>query len=138
MQTVKKCWNKLAGTILAVLIITLIARSQTPPPPGVTISALGSNQFSILITNGVMTNYELYWTPVLANPDYPWQVIAVGTNGATNFGVNAGAYSVGFFKAQVEQIYNGVPDYEMADPNNPSLGALTVTIDSPANGSVVQ
>ena len=81
---------------------------------------------------------KLYWTPVLANPDYPWQVIAVGTNGATNFEVNAGAYSAGFFKAQVEQIYNGVPDYEMADPNNPSLGALTVTIDSPANGSVVQ
>ncbi len=137
MQIIKKCWSKWAGVILAVLIITFIARAQTAPP-GVTITALGSNQYSIVITNGVMTNYELYWTPALSNPDYPWQVIALGTNGTTNFNVNADGYSTGFFKAQVEQVYGGIPDYELADPSNPSEGALTVTIDTPANGSVVQ
>ena len=138
MKTIKECWPKVAGTILAVLVITFIARAQTAPPPGVTISSLGSNQFSIVITNGVMTNYELYWTPALGDSDYPWQLIALGTNGTTNFNVNAEGYLAGFFKAQVEQLYSGIPDYELADPNNPSEGALTVTIDAPANGSVVQ
>jgi hypothetical protein len=123
---------------VALLIAAYRAMAQTAPPPGVTISALGSNQYSIVITNGALTNYELYWTPVLGDSDYPWQLIALNTNGTTNFQVNAGAFSVGFFEATVEQFYNGVPDYELANPNNPSAGALTVTIDSPANGSVLQ
>jgi hypothetical protein len=138
MQVVRKNWIKGAGAILAVLIITLIARAQTAPAPGVTISPLGSNQYSIIVTNGVSTNYELYWTPVLGNSEYPWQLLGVGTIGETNFEVDAGEFFSGFFKASVEQVFGGVPDYELADPNNPSLGILTVTIDSPTNGAVLQ
>jgi hypothetical protein len=138
MKTATKLSLRSVALILAVVVIAFIAHAQTAPPPGVTISSLGSNQFSIVITNGVMTNYELYWTPALGDSDYPWQLIALGTNGTTNFNVNAEGYFAGFFKAQVEQFYSGIPDYELADPNNPSEGALTVTIDTPANGSVVQ
>jgi hypothetical protein len=33
---------------------------------------------------------------------------------------------------------DGVPNWEDADPNNPNVGILTITIDSPANGEVLQ
>jgi len=33
---------------------------------------------------------------------------------------------------------DGVPDWEDADPNNPSIGILTIFIDSPANGATLQ
>jgi hypothetical protein len=123
---------------VALLVAAYCAMAQTAPPPGVTISALGSNQYSVVITNGALTNYELYWTPVLGDSTYPWQLIALNTNGATNFPVDGGEFSSGFFKATVEQVFNGVADYQLADPNNPSLGILTVTITSPTNGAVIQ
>jgi hypothetical protein len=53
MQTVKTCWTKLAGTILAVLIITLIAKSQNVPPPVISLVLTNTNQLSITVTNGV-------------------------------------------------------------------------------------
>lgn len=119
------------GATLASITFNLLA---DPPPPALTISPLGTNQYLFVITNGVSTNYELYWTPVLNSPDYPWTLISVGATGQTNFSVDAAGWSVGFFRATVEQFFSGVPDYELADPNNPSLGPLTITIDSPTNG----
>ena len=120
------------GATLTFIAFNLLA---DPPAPVLTISSLGTNTFNFVVTNGVSTNYELYWTPVLNDPsNYPWTLITVGTNGQTNFSVNAAGWSVGFFRATVEQFYSGIPDYELADPNNPSLGPLTITIDSPTNG----
>ncbi|MGP8199414.1 MAG: hypothetical protein ACLQU4_07920 [Limisphaerales bacterium] len=140
MKTRLNRQSTIVGGMILMLVIGIVIRAvaQSAPAPGVTISALGSNQFSIVITNGVLTNYELYWTPVLGNPDYPWQLIALNTNGATNFQFNGEELSAGFFEATVEQTFNGVPDYELADPNNPSLGVLSVTITSPTNGAVIQ
>jgi hypothetical protein len=74
----------------------------------------------------------LEWTPVLANPSYPWTFAGVGTPGQTNFMLNMGAYQTGFFRALVDT--NSIPLWEAADPNNPGAGILTVFIDSPANG----
>lgn len=123
-----------AAVSIAFIAFNLLA---DPPAPALTISSLGSNEFSFVITNGVSTNYELYWTPTLNDPsNYPWTLLTVGSTGQTNFSVNAAGWSVGFFRASIEQFYNGVPDYELADPNNPSLGPLTITIDSPTNGFI--
>lgn len=106
-------------------------------PPVLTIAPTGTNQLLITITNGVDTgNYELWWTPVLADPAYPWTAAVIGNQGQTNFTVNIGPYSSGFFRVVVDT--NTIPLWEAADPNNPSAGILTVFIDSPANGSVVQ
>jgi hypothetical protein len=141
MKIIKNHWLTTVSLTLisaALLIAAYCAMAQTAPPPGVTISALGSNQYSVVITNGVLTNYELRWTPVLGDCNYPWQLIALNTNGATNFQVDGGEFTAGFFAATVEQTFNGVPDYELANPNNPSLGILTVTITSPTNGAVIQ
>lgn len=135
MKTIKRHWLTLIGICSGGLIVAaaaLTALSQTAPV--LTIASLGTNQYSITITNGVSTNdYDLLWTPMLANPDYPWMYAALGTTGQTNFMLNMGDYQSGFFQALLDT--NSIPLWEAADPNNPGAGILTVFIDSPTNGS---
>jgi hypothetical protein len=134
MKTMKRHWSALtvtAGCGLLIVATALTVLSQSVPV--LTIAPLGTNQFSVTITNGVGgTYYDLEWTPVLANQNYPWTFAAVGTPGQTNFMLNMGAYQTGFFRALIDT--NSIPLWEAADPNNPGAGILTVFIDSPANG----
>ncbi len=81
-----------------------------------------------------MATFDLQGTPLLANPDYPWTWAAIGTPGQTNFVVTA-VYDSGFYRAILDT--NSIPLWEAADPNNPSLGALSITIDTPINGSTL-
>lgn len=102
--------------------------------PFLIIAPTGTNQFLITITNAVSGNtYDIYTTPVLGDTvNYPWTAAVIGASGQTNFTVNMGPYSTGFFRAVVDT--NGIPLWEAADPNNPGAGILAVFIDSPANG----
>jgi hypothetical protein len=138
MKTISRHWLTLMGICGGVLVIVataLTALSQTAPV--LTITPLGTNQFSITITNNIGTaTYDLLWTPALANPDYPWTWAAVGSPGQTNYQFNMGVYQTGFFQTILDT--NSVPLWEAADPNNPGAGILSVFIDSPANGSLIQ
>jgi hypothetical protein len=137
-------WKKrfaVIGTALVasagVLIYTVLA---VVPQPVLKIAALGSNQFSITITNGVNTNYTLFWTPLLGDSlNYPWQVLGIGTVGQTNFTVIGGEWPVGFFEMLVgaDRDGDGIPEWQDAQPLNTNVGILTITIDSPVNGSTV-
>jgi len=130
---------KITAIILTLAVTTLVvclAMAQSTPPV-LTISKTGTNQLLITITNGTGAgSYELWSTPVLNNVDYPWTAAAVGTNSQTNFTVNIGPYLTGFYRALVDT--NAIPLWEAADPNNPGAGILTVFIDNPANGAVLQ
>jgi hypothetical protein len=122
------------------LAVTMLAAcwalAQGIPQPVLTITPAASNTVVVTITNGVsVASYDLAWTPFLDNPDYPWTDAAIGTNGQTNFALPV-EWPSAFFRAEVDT--NGVPLWEAADPNNPSAGILTVFIDSPANGAVLQ
>ena len=120
-----------AATVLAVRSVS----AQTVPV--LTITSLGTNQFSVAITNSIGTaTYDLLWTPELANPDYPWTWAAPGTPGQTNYLLNMQGYDAAFFRTILDT--NTIPLWEAANPNNPSLGILTVTIDSPTNGAALQ
>jgi len=106
-------------------------------PPILTVTPTGTNQLLITIINPKNPqNYELLTTPILVNPDYPWTTMAVGTTGQTNFTVNMGPYYTGFYRAL--QDTNAIPLWQAADPNNQAAGILTVYIDSPTNGVVLQ
>ncbi len=127
-----------AASILGIgaLVYTALA-----DPPELTIEALGSNQYSITITNGIATtNYTLLWTPALADVNYPWQVLSIGNTGETNFVVNGGEWPVGFFQIMLgsDADEDGVPTWQDANDNDPSIGILSVTIDSPQNGTTLQ
>ena len=139
MKTIRRHWTALTGTAgcgLLIVATALTVWSQTAPV--LTVAPTGTNQLLITITNGVRaTTYDIYTTPVLGNSvTYPWKAAVIGTNGQTNFTLNIGPYQAGFFRAVVDT--NSVPLWEAADPNNPSAGILSVFIDSPANGAVLQ
>jgi hypothetical protein len=125
----------LAVILTVATVIVAVKTFAQIPPPVLAITPLGTNTYSIAIANGVpATTYGIYWTPVLGNADYPWGVL-VGTNGQTNFMLNMGQYDSGFFMGAVNT--NGIPPWELANPDDPGLGILSVTIDSPANGAAL-
>ncbi|HEY6185405.1 MAG TPA: hypothetical protein VIW67_24415 [Terriglobales bacterium] len=119
------------------MVWTLLA---AVPAPVLKITQISSNQFQIVITNGVSTtNYEVFRTPVLADPSYPWTLHLIGSIGQTNFTVSTGIEDMGFFHVQlgVDADQDGSPDWQDGQPLNSGVGILTITIDSPANGSTV-
>lgn len=141
----------LPETIAGSGTLTLASSSATVKPMGGGFSPLYQNQNGVpyltiapTATNGVQlitiwnnqgpANYDLWWTPALANPDYPWQWIAVGSPGQTNFIVTM-TYPTSFYLAI--QDTNAIPLWESANPTNQSLGILSVLIDSPTNGSTL-
>lgn len=131
-------YSTLVSLTAAMCVVAILSRAQQPV---LEISNLGSNQFSILITNGVSTtNYTLYWTPALENENYPWLVLGTNATGGTNFTVDVGEWDSGFFKVLLGNDADGdmVPEWLDAQPSNPNVGILSVTIDSPTNGMVFQ
>lgn len=124
------------GTAITLIAVNLFADA---PPPGLTISSLGSNQFLVTVTNSVSTtNYTLFWTPALGDSaEYPWEAISTGAVGQASFTISGGGYQVGFFQVALISS-SGVPPWEAADPSNPNSPILSVNIVSPADGSVVQ
>lgn len=140
MKRIKKLSVVLASLFGAgAVIVTALNVFADVQPPVLTISSLGSNQFSIVITNGGATNYTLFWTPALADQNYPWEVLGVAGVGETNFLVDGEEWPSGYFRVLVgvDRDGDGVPDWQDADPLNPNVGQLQVIIYSPANGSTI-
>jgi hypothetical protein len=126
-----------AVTLVACLGVLIYSALADAPQPVLRISSLGSNQFSVVVSNGVSTtNYTLFWTPVLNDPDYPWQVLGIGEVGETNFFIDGETWPVGFFQVLLgtDSDGDGVPEWLDARPFNPNVGILSITIDSPTNG----
>jgi hypothetical protein len=140
MKRIKKLSVVLTSLFGAgAVIVTALNVFAIAPQPVLTIAPLGSNQFSISITNGVSTNYTLFWTPVLADENYPWQFLGVFDIGQSNLTVNAGDWPSGFFRALVgiDSDSDGIPDWMDAAPLDPNVGILSLTINSPTNGATL-
>jgi len=136
MKTIRRHWITIIGIFGVVIATALTAWSQTAPI--LTISPTGTNQLSITVTNAVSGagSYEVWTTPVLGDvADYPWTGAAMGTTGQTNFILNIPPYPNGFYEVILDT--NTPPLWEAADPNNPSAGILTISIDSPTNGATL-
>jgi hypothetical protein len=138
IPTIRRPFFLGAAAGLALLAIAL--KLAADPAPVLTISNLGSNQFSVVITNAsTPTNYLLEWTPALANANYPWLVIATNSPGQTNFLLDMGPWPMGYLRVLVGWDGDGdsIPDWMDAQPLNASVGALAITIDSPLSGASI-
>lgn len=140
MKTINRHRKTILGICSGVLLVVaaaLTAWAQTVPV--LSITSLGTNQFSITFTNYPPTTWDLQWTPALTNSEDSWTWVRTGTNGQTNFILSLDDLSgspTAFFRTVLDT--NAIPLWEAADPNNPAAGILTVTIDSPTNGAVIQ
>lgn len=135
--------SHLAAGLFAALscLTTVVVVAQSVPDPGLTITVFNTNQLQLKITNGVGTaNYEIYRTPILDDPTYPWTLHLIGTLGQTNFTADMGIETIGFFKATAGLDWDGdgIPNWLDAQPGNTNVGALTITIDSPVDGANLQ
>ena len=142
MQILRRNWMALAGIFSVAMVAVVVAiNALATPQPVLKITSLGGNQFSIVITNAVTTtNYTLFWTPALGDPNYLWQVLGVGNIGETNFTVDGGGWNNGYFKVLLgtDSDGDGVPEWQDAQPGNPAVGILSITIDSPTYGMLFQ
>jgi hypothetical protein len=119
MKTIRNNWQKLIGMCGGGMIVAaaLTGLSQSTPPV-LTIKSLGTNIYSISTTNYIgSASYDLMWTPILGNTvDYPWTWVAIGLPGESNYVVNAGNYSSGFFRTLLDT--NSIPLWEAANQTN--------------------
>ncbi|MEW6306556.1 MAG: hypothetical protein AB1705_24080 [Verrucomicrobiota bacterium] len=132
-------WFAFGAALAAVGLLTVFKVMADDPVLKITQTA--SNVFQIQITNGTNTAYyELYHTPALDDPAYPWTLLVVGYQGQTNFSVTNLANLRGFFLGGqgLDWDGDGVNNASDAAPTNASIGQLTITIDSPTNGAVFQ
>lgn len=127
MRTLKKNWAKLTGALaLAGLTICAVyacvsAWGQTAPV--LNIAMTGTNQVSVIISNGVPNGvYQLYYREFLTT-NYPWIYITNGAVNQTNFSVNTGDTVSGYFQAA----YN----------TNFVIPTITVIIQTPTNGALI-
>jgi hypothetical protein len=133
-------WLSLAIVFAGVAFV--VERAAGQAAPGLTISRLGTSQVDIVITNGSSTvNYEIYRTPILGDDfNYPFTLHLIGNQGQTSFVADFGIETRGYFRAAVGSDFDSddVPNAIDGQPNNSAVGALTITIDSPANGANIQ
>lgn len=129
------------GLILSALIAALAFAARTGADPGFTYTWT-TNQLNLTVTNHTVgALYEVYTRPVLGDPTYPWTWIGRGAVNQTNFVItNYVVEPTGFFELTVGSDWDsdGVANDIDAQPNNSSVGALTITIDFPTQGLVLQ
>jgi hypothetical protein len=126
-----------ARSLFVAGFLFLSAKALSQTAPGLAIAAAGTNGFSVTFTNALPGfNYEVWWIPVLGDPDYLWTMTPPGSPGQTNFLVANSGYPAVFFRGALDT--NNPPLWENANPNNPGTNLLKITIASPANGAVLQ
>ena len=122
-------------------MLALWATAQSVPQPVLTIGSTNGTQFQLTITNAVAsTNYEIYRTPLLNDTNFPWTLHIVGNVGQSNFVVDTEeVYEMSFFRAGIGSDWDldGIPNSQDANPIDATIGILSITIDSPTNGSTI-
>jgi hypothetical protein len=124
-------------TIAALMLALCISIVRADPPFGLTIQVTNSTQLRLTITNAVATNaYEIQRRDAF-DAFYPWVHETNGGLGQTNFTLEMGIRTMGFFQAVpcLDCDLDGIENWRDANPYDVNVGILTITIDSPANGS---
>ena len=143
MKSVGARWWWSGVTVLgmgAAFGLVELARVESRAAPGLSIAQTGSNTFQLSLSNAVVGETYVVYRRQGLEPAYPWQFHLLGSPSQTVFTVEKGIEEISFFQTISGTNWDGdaAPNWEDANPLNPSVGRLTVTIDSPLNGSTVQ
>jgi hypothetical protein len=95
----------------------------------------GTNVLLTLFNGDPNIGYDIYYTPALET-NMTWSIISTGYIGQTTFTVPMQGWQ-GYYRGAVGGDWDGdgIPNWMDADPSSTNAGVLTLTIDSPANGS---
>lgn len=127
------------GLLVCVAIMFWPKLAGTSPAPGLSIALTGSNAAVLTITNGVTNEYYEIYSRIALDLD-DWGFFTNGTLGQTSFPVSIGPVMQRFYRARATNDWDGdgVLNWADADPNSTNVGFLTITIDSPVNGALLQ
>ncbi|HNW08043.1 MAG TPA: hypothetical protein PK202_13930 [Verrucomicrobiota bacterium] len=97
-----------------------------------------TNVFLTLVNCDTNIGYDIYYTPAITT-NMTWSILATGHIGQTTFTVPRLGW-MGFFRGAVGGDWDGdfIPNWMDADPRSTNTGALSITIDSPVNGTLFQ
>jgi hypothetical protein len=130
----------LAGLSALITLGHVAAQAQTNVTPELSIAGSPTNgMVDVSVLNGdAQTSYQVLFS--LA-PDLNsfTNTAAIGNIGQTNFSLSMGAYIYGFWRATPDLDWDddGVENWKDAQPYTNGVGLLSVTIELPANGSIV-
>ena len=134
-----KYWA-IGGGGLGFLLCFALSLLDVNAAPGLLATRSTNHLILITVTNGTSTNvFEVYGRAGL-EPEHAWSFITNGAMGQTNFLLPMYPGLIGFYRVGEGDNWDGdaALNWQDADPTNPNIGLLTITIDSPANGSVLQ
>lgn len=96
-----------------------------------------TNVFLTLVNGNTNIGYDIYYTPSMTT-NMTWSILATGLVGQTTFTVPMQGWQ-GFYRGAVGGDWDGdtIPNWMDANPTNSSLGTLSITIDSPSNGTTL-
>jgi len=98
----------------------------------------GTNVLLTLFNRDTNISYDIWHAPELSS-NAVWSIVATGTMGQATFTLPM-VGSEGWFRGAVGGDWDGdgIPNWMDADPSSTNAGALTITIDFPGNGAVIQ
>jgi len=143
MKTIRKHWLKVCSVLaclvaaMAILLVVQNSIADEVPQPVIAITTTNTTNY-IKITNGVsFANYELYRRATFNSSDI-WGLHTVGAQGQTNFTAEMGLLSQSYYFIGVGSDWDqdGITNAFDGDPINTNVGILSITIDSPTNGTV--
>jgi len=143
MKTIKKLlW---VGALASLCIFLRLLDSSHAAAPALSIALTSTNQAALTVNNGTNTfSYDIYTTLALATntlvfTNAGWTLMSTGAIGVTNFTVRTDTNAAAFFRAVVgnDQDGDGIPDQQDARPFDPTIGILTLTVESPTNGATL-
>lgn len=96
-----------------------------------------TNVFLTLVNCDTNIGYDIYYTPAIAT-NMTWSIVATGHIGQTTFTVPMQGWQ-GFYRGAVGGDWDGdtIPNWMDANPTNANIGTLSITIDSPSNGTTL-
>ena len=139
--TQKWGWSLAACAALSVAVGLLIRPLLAQQTNGLTIVQTSSNQLQLTLTNTVSgETYVIYRRQLLDDPNDPWRFHLLGSPNQTVFMVEKGIEDFAFFQSVSGTNWDGdvAPNWEDANPVDPNIGRLSITIDSPVHGGTVQ
>ena len=127
------------GFLVCLAIALWPELAKTSPAPGLSIALTSSNLLVLTITNGVTNEYyEIYAKIQLQAQD--WSFFTNGAQGQTSFTSATFPAQSRFYRARATNDWDGdgVLNWADANPNSTNVGLLTITIESPLNGALLQ
>ena len=124
---------------LLILLGGLPRLGRGSPIPGLSAALTSTGTLVLTVTNGVASEYyTIYTEPMLQGP-FPWSGSITGSVGVTNFVIPISPALSGFYKAEAgfDRDGDGIPSWEDANPDGPTIGVLTISIASPTNGASI-